>query len=193
MFYSLPFHPSFMFRRVLGQGEELVSLDEQHAEEMFRLIDRNREHLRPWMPWLDNTRTVDDSEEFIHNSRVAQAKGEGLVAGIFAGGKLVGLTSFVRVETANRSALIGYWIGEEHQGKGLVTRACAALIDYGFEELGLNRIVIRAATDNRRSQAVPLRLGFAREGVERQAEWVNDRFVDLVVFSLLRGEWRGQP
>src|SRR5512146_3581454 len=170
-----------MFRRVLGEGVELVSLEERHAEEMFRLIDRNREHLGPWMPWLDSTLTAEDSREFIRRSRAQQAKGEALVAGIFVGGRLAGVTSFVRIDAANRSAMIGYWIGEEHQGKGLMTRACVALVEYGFGDLGLNRIVIEAATDNRRSQAVPRRLGFTLEGVERQAEWVNDRFVDLAI------------
>jgi ribosomal-protein-serine acetyltransferase len=179
-----------MFRCTLGPGEELALLEERHAEETFRLVDRNREHLEPWLPWINGTRTVEGPMEFIRSSLAQYAKGESLVAGIFVEGKLAGVISYVRIDPSNRSALIGYWIGKEHQGKGLVTRACAALIDHGFGELGLNRIVIRAATDNLRSQAVPQRLGFVREGVERQSEWVNDRFVDLVVFSLLRSEWR---
>jgi ribosomal-protein-serine acetyltransferase len=85
--------------------------------------------------------------------------------------------------------MIGYWLVSEYEGKGIMTRACEVLIDYGFDELGLNRIVIRASTDNVRSQAVPLRLGFTREGVARQAEWLNDRFIDMVVYSMLRSEW----
>ncbi len=86
--------------------------------------------------------------------------------------------------------MIGYWLGGEYEGKGIMTRACTALIDYGFGELGLNRIVIRASTENTRSQAVPLRLGFTREGVERQAEWLNDHFIDMIVYSMLRSEWQ---
>lgn len=179
-----------MFRCALGPDEELVSLEEHNASEMSRLINLNREHLRPWMPWIDNTRTDEDSKEFIRSSLALQAKGEGLVTGIFVAGKLAGVISYVRIDPGNRSGMLGYWIAAGHQRKGLVTRACMALIDHGFEDLGLNRIVIRAATDNGRSLAVPRRLGFTREGVERQAEWVNDRFVDLEVFSLLRDERR---
>jgi ribosomal-protein-serine acetyltransferase len=64
------------------------------------------------------------------------------------------------------------------------------LIDYGFGELGLNRIVIWAATDNLRSIAIPGRLGFTREGVERQSQWLNDHFVNIVVYSMLQSEWQ---
>jgi ribosomal-protein-serine acetyltransferase len=180
-----------MFSRPVDADIEIVFLEDEHAEELFLLVDRNRAYLRQWLPWLDSNTSVKDNGEFIRRSHERFAKKEGVTAGIWHKGALVGVISFVSLDMANRSGMIGYWIAAEHQGKGLVTRSCAALIDYGFEDLSLNRIVIRAATDNRPSLAVPQRLGFTREGVERQAEWVNDRFVDLVVFSLLRDEWHG--
>ncbi len=181
-----------MFSRVVDADIELKFLEEMHAEELFRLVDGNREYLRQWLPWLDSNTSVKDNEEFIRHGHERFSKREGVTAGIWFKGNLAGVISFVSLDMANRSGVIGYWLAAEHQGKGLVTRACAAMIDYGCLDLGLNRIVIRAATDNRQSLAVPLRLGFTREGVERQAEWVNDRFVDLVVFSMLRGEWLGR-
>src|SRR5215212_7167551 len=52
------------------------------------------------------------------------------------------------------------WLGEEHQGKGLVTAACLALVDHAFGDLGLNRMVISCATENEKSCAIPERLGF---------------------------------
>jgi ribosomal-protein-serine acetyltransferase len=182
-----------MFRRTIGPDAELVLLEERHAEEVFRQIDRNREYLRQWLPWLDGTRTADDTREFIDGARAQLEKGEGMVAGIWQEGELVGLVSFVRLDLTNRKALIGYWISADRQGRGLVTRACEALMDHGFGELGLNRIEIKAAAGNLRSQAVAVRLGMVREGVERQSEWLYDRFVDHVVFSMLRDEWSSRP
>lgn len=181
-----------MFSRAVDEDIVLRFLEEKHAEELFRLVDGNREYLRQWLPWLDSNVSVKDNEEFIRHSHERFSKKEGVTAGIWYKGALAGVISYVSLDMANRSGVIGYWLAAGHQGKGLATRACAAMIDYGCLDLGLNRIVIRAATDNRKSQAVPLRLGFTREGVERQAEWVNDRFVDLVVFSLLRDEWLGR-
>ncbi|OPY25790.1 MAG: ribosomal-protein-L7/L12-serine acetyltransferase [Methanocella sp. PtaU1.Bin125] len=179
-----------MFRRSIGPDAELALLEERHAGEVFRLADGDRARLRLWLPWVDGTLSSDDTREFIRRSLEQYEKGEGLVAGIWQQGRLAGVASFVGISPVNRSAMIGYWLAGEFEGRGLMTRACEALIDYGFGELGLNRIVIRAAIENKRSQAVPVRLGFTREGVERQAEWLNDHFLDMVVYSMLRNEWK---
>ncbi len=70
-----------------------------------------------------------------------------------------------------------------------MTRACRALVDYAFAKLQLNRVEIRCATGNLRSQAIPERLGFTREGTLREGEWLYDHFVDLIVYSMLAREW----
>ena len=62
-----------------------------------------------------------------------------------------------------------------------------AVID---EELGLHRVEIRCGTGNLRSCAIPRRLGFTSEGVAREAEWVNDSWVDLFVWWMLEADWR---
>ena len=64
------------------------------------------------------------------------------------------------------------------------------MLDHIFDELGLHRVEIRCGTGNLRSCAIPERLGFTREGVVREAEWVNDRWVDLVVWGILEEDWR---
>jgi ribosomal-protein-serine acetyltransferase len=179
-----------MFRYAIGQDTELRLMEERHADRLFELTDKSREHLRPWTPWLDDVRTAADSKEFIKHSLEQFSRGEGLTTGIWHGGNLAGVISFDKISRVNHSAMIGYWIGSEYQRKGLVIRSCEALIDYGFNELGLNRIEIWAATENVRSLAIPIRLGFTREGVERQAQWLNDHFVDITKYSMLRSEWQ---
>src|SRR3712207_9579419 len=62
-----------------------------------------------------------------------------------------------------------------------------------FLELGLNRVGIACAVENEKSCAIPERLGFRNEGVQRQAEWLYDRFVDHVGYAVLASEWRGAP
>jgi ribosomal-protein-serine acetyltransferase len=170
-------------------GVEIMLLEEKHAEELFALIDRNRDHLRRWLPWVEATLTAADSAAFIRRSLDQQARQEAVVDGVFLEGRLAGVVSLVRVDLANRSAMIGYWLGEVQQGKGLMTRACQAMIDYAFGEMGLNRLEIKAAPGNSKSLAVAVRLGFSLEGVERQAAWLYDHFEDMVVYSLLRQEW----
>jgi ribosomal-protein-serine acetyltransferase len=71
-----------------------------------------------------------------------------------------------------------------------MTAAVSALIGHGFHTLKLNRIEIRAGVRNRRSRAVPERLGFRHEGTLQQAERLGDRYVDHAVYGLLAGAWR---
>lgn len=85
--------------------------------------------------------------------------------------------------------MIGYWLGEKYQGKGIMTKACKALIQYCFEELNLERIEIRVATENIKSQAIPERLGFQKEGCLRNAEVLYDQYIDLYVYGLLKKEF----
>ena len=66
------------------------------------------------------------------------------------------------------------------------------LIALGFTEIGLHRLEIKAATTNLRSQAIPEKLSFKKEGVLREAELVNDKFLDLYLYSLLSHEWTKQ-
>ena len=67
-----------------------------------------------------------------------------------------------------------------------MTKACQAVVNYCFNELELNRIEIRTATENVKSAAIPHRLGFEQEGHLQQAEWLYDKFVDHFVFGLIR-------
>jgi ribosomal-protein-serine acetyltransferase len=71
-----------------------------------------------------------------------------------------------------------------------MTKGCQALISYAFNDLELNRIEIRCATGNRKSCAIPERLGFVKEGVVRQAEWLYDHFVDHIIYGMLASEWK---
>jgi ribosomal-protein-serine acetyltransferase len=85
---------------------------------------------------------------------------------------------------------LGYWISERFEGRGLVITTCRVLIDYAFNELALNRIVISCSAENQKSRAIPEKLGFKQEGILRQSEWLQDRFVDMVIYGLLAKEWQ---
>jgi ribosomal-protein-serine acetyltransferase len=70
-----------------------------------------------------------------------------------------------------------------------MTSACRSLIHYLFSELQLNRVEIKACTDNLKSRAIPERLGFKHEGTIRQAEWIRNKFYDFEVYGILAEEW----
>jgi ribosomal-protein-serine acetyltransferase len=181
-----------VFSHKLTEDTQLRLLEERHAQELTALTDQNREHLRAWLPWVDANRTLEDRKNFIRSALKQFAQNKGLVAGIWYEGRLAGVIGYNALDWENRTVEVGYWLGEEHQGKGLVSAACRALVDHAFGELGLNRVVISCATENKKSCAIPERLGFRREGVQRQAEWLYDHFVDHVVYAIVASEWQRQ-
>ncbi len=180
-----------MFTYRIDDHTELRLLAERHAEPLYTLIDRNRDHLRQWLPWVDASRSAEGTREFIRGVLRRFATNNGFAAGIWHHGELAGIIDFHAINWSNRSTSIGYWLAAPFQGKGLMTAACRAFVEHALVELGLNRIEIRCATGNRRSRAIPERLGFTQEGTLRQAEWLYHRFEDLVVYSMLASEWRG--
>lgn len=173
----------------IGDGASVAPLALSDADEVFALVDTNRDHLRPWMPWIGATASPGDTRSFIQSAIDQRARNDGYQCAIRQDGAIVGVIGHHRIDWPNRLTSLGYWLAADQQGKGIMTRACSALIDFAFEELSLNRVEISAAVGNRRSLAVIERLGFLEEGVRREAEWVHDRFLDLRCFAVLREQW----
>ncbi len=170
-------------------GLELRRRVEADAEVVFQVIDKNRYYLKQWLPWLDDTKTVEDIRKYIQNDIVEFEKKEGCDFGIWYEGQWIGGIGLSSFGTKDRKTSIGYWLAEDFQGKGIMTDCVRTLVNYSFEQLNINRIVIRCAVENSKSRAITQRLGFKEEGVLRQSEWLYDHFVDLVIYSLLREEW----
>ncbi|MFS0673712.1 GNAT family N-acetyltransferase [Ornithinibacillus sp. 179-J 7C1 HS] len=178
-----------MFAFNVDDEISLRLLDERYAGELLQLINHSREDLREWLPWLDSTTTPRHVAEFIQGAWMMYEERSGLRLGIFYHGRLAGMVGFNTIDWANRIGIIGYWLGSHFQGYGIMTRSVTAIIDYGFNQLNLNRIEIRAAFQNDKSRAIPERLGFQIEGKIRQGEWLYDHFVDLVMYGMLASEW----
>ena len=72
-----------MFRHVIDQDLDLRLIEIAHASELFRCIDGNRNYLRPWLTWVDETKCEDDTRDFIKDALQQFATNEGFHAGIF--------------------------------------------------------------------------------------------------------------
>jgi len=177
-----------------GAVIQLRVLEEQHADQVFRLIEANRASLRQWLPWLDWSNQLSDTVKHINNSLQRYRDSNGFAAGIWIDDQLAGAIGLHAIDTLHRSSSIGYWLAEDYRGLGVMTNACRAVVNAAFDKYGLHRIEIRCATGNHRSCAIPSRLGFTHEGVLRESEWLYDHFVDLNVYSMLEQDWlRGKP
>jgi ribosomal-protein-serine acetyltransferase len=167
----------------------LELIDYPHAETLYQLVKVNRLHLREWLPWVDHMRSIDDFRKYINGSKQRYTSCTEVGYVILAKQVMIGRLGLYNIDLNNRSASIGYWLDQQWLGKGVITRSCKAVINAAFSHLHLNRIEIRAAVENYKSQAIPERLGFKKEGIIRQGEFVNHQFVDLYVYSLLKEEW----
>lgn len=179
-----------VFHRQVTPGLELKLLEPRDAETIFLLTEQDRSYLRLWLPWVDRTQSAAEVYHFITETVAPQwLDNRGPQCGIWLDGALIGSIGCHPIDWQNRGCSLGYWIASTYQGGGIVTRSVSAMLDYLFGELSLHRVVIQCGTENHRSCAVPQRLGFTREGVAREAEWVGDRWVSLVVWSILQSEW----
>ncbi|WP_377890824.1 GNAT family N-acetyltransferase [Alkalihalobacillus sp. R86527] len=164
------------------------------AEELYNLTEESKDYLREWLAWVDYNTDVEGSKAFIEGTikSLVHTGGFPKTLAMIYKGELAGTIGFNEINRTHDYATIGYWLGEKHQKKGIVTEACKAILEYGFQTIGLNRIEIRAATENKKSRGVPERLGFTKEGLVRQVEKVNGEYVDHVVYGMLKNEWESR-
>jgi len=180
-----------MFEAAVDDEVVLRLLEPRHARALFNLIDRNREHLGYWFPWVEQTKAAADSEAFIREGLEGFAKDDGFQTGIWLNGELVGVIGLQSVLKRFKSTEIYYWLGAEYEGRGIMTKACCYLCSYLFRELNLNRIEIRCSEPNKRSRAIPERLGFTQEGKLRRMGYTKEGLVDYLIYGLLADEWPG--
>lgn len=170
----------------LGDGVLLRRLTLDDLAEIWALVDVERERIGVWMPWVEATKTIEDQRRWLEGVVADERSVDGV--GMFVEGAYAGGTGLM-IDAFGIVGEIGYWIDSGHEGRGIVTRAARTLIDIGFADRGLHRIVIRAGVENLRSRAIPERLGFTREGVLRGEGKGSGGFYDLVVYGLLEDEW----
>ena len=174
----------------IGDGIVLALVQPEDAGEIFALVNANRGYLREWLPWVDRTHDVQDILAFVERAGKQDEDKNSVQCSIRLDGKIVGVTGFVIVDHSNRKCAVSYWISQSCQGSGITTKAVWALTEYAFSNWKMNRVEITAGEANVKSRAVAERLGFTYEGDLREAEWVNDRYVDHAVYSMLKHDWR---
>lgn len=175
--------PYPLINRIVGDGIFVRQFVATDAQALFGLVDRNRVRLRKRLYWVDGTRTVSDSQSFIAYATKLQANNGAPTAGIFQHDVMIGTVSLHRINWMRKSSLLGYWLDEGSEGHGVMTRAAAALCDFGFKELGLHRLEIVCAPDNLATQAIAPKLGFKRTPGSREAIWIHDPGMQMVTFA----------
>ena len=167
----------------------LCQLELNDASDIFELIDSQREYLGKWLPFVSSTKKINDTEKFVKAAVKAPEDRFEYIFTIRFQNKFVGIIGFKCTDKQNKKTEIGYWLSEKFQKRGIVTKSVEELCNFAFNELNMNRIQIKCAVENYPSKAIPKRLNFKFEGIERDGELLADnKFTDIEVYSKLKCE-----
>jgi len=171
----------------VGENILLKQIEMSDAVDIFNTIDSQRKYLRKWLPFVDFTKELKDSQSFVASAiNVSDEEREFLFV-IHYDGIFAGLIGFKDTDKLNKKTEIGYWLSESYQKKGIITESVKVLLRFAFDELDINRVQIKCAVGNIPSRNIPKRLRFKFEGIERDGELlINDQFTDLEVYSLIK-------
>lgn len=158
-------------------------------------VNSSYEHLKPWMPWATASQSLEESEALARRFAAEYLLNQNFVIGIWVGDDLAGGTGFhLRAgPLESRNAEIGMWIRSSYAGQGLGTRALAAMLRWGFEAWGWERLVWLCDTRNLASARVAEKNGLTREGTLRSDTLdVEGKRHDTHIYAILREEWRSR-
>ncbi|MCJ7715403.1 MAG: GNAT family N-acetyltransferase [Anaerolineales bacterium] len=103
----------------------------------------------------------------------------------------VGNCGLFAIDWQNRSAEIGIHIGEKkYWNKGFGTKAMCLMLKHGFENLNLHRLWLRVFATNLNALRAYEKAGFVIEGKYRQAQYLEGKYVDVMIMSVLKPEWQ---
>ncbi|KAB1157780.1 GNAT family N-acetyltransferase [Flavobacterium luteum] len=163
-------------------------INENHISSIFDMVDMNRTHLRQWLPFVDSMQTIAFADNFVKGTMKRNIERSEYAFVIIENEITIGRIGVYKIDTQNKIGEIGYWIVEDAQGKGIVSKSCKAVIDFCFSVLELNRIEIKCGIENLKSRTIPERLNFKHEGIIRQGELLYGNFIDLNLYSLLKAD-----
>lgn len=150
----------------------------------FTLIQVQLDYLGRWLSWVDQLTSVTQQELILQAAADKSAKLDALDYGIYYDEQLIGSVSFNDISVENQFADLGYWLSQDFQGQLLMSKCVQKLIEIGFGELNLHKIIIEAAADNLPSNRLAQRLGFTLEAQLREQIKLRDGFHDLNIYSL---------
>jgi RimJ/RimL family protein N-acetyltransferase len=171
-----------------GQRVLLRPYCADHAEQVFAAIDESRDHLRRWMSWVDNNRTVDDVRDYCIRSQASWLLRSELALGIFdsVSGRYLGGTGLHDLDWELRTFEIGYWLRVTAIGHGYATESTRVLADFALSCLQARRVTLRCDARNNASRRVAERAGFMLEGRLRNVSTAPDGTVrDDLVYSIV--------
>ena len=162
---------------------KLCAIDERFVSELYQLVVKNRAWLQQSLNWPQYVASEEDSLKNAQSNIMLHQRGYAKMFLIVQQETLVGVLSFNAIEPLNKTAYIGYWLDEGHQGQGILSRALEAFIRHYAGRGEIRRFVIKCRVDNAASNQVARRNGFLLEGCLKEAEFLNGRYDDQNIYA----------
>jgi ribosomal-protein-serine acetyltransferase len=202
-----------MFYLAIDQEIQVCTLHPEDADALFQLIERNRARLRPWIHPNALPETIllarkltiesllnslsgpldeqEDVREYLQElDPYIPPLNPPMEMGIWVNGLLTGEIMLGRLQENITEAEIGYWIDGGFEGRGIVTRCVSGLMEYAIDNMGIERFIIGCAAENRRSSAIPRRLGYRLLARVPDGEVVGDFIYDRLIYEMKAIVWR---
>lgn len=173
----------------LGKNAYLALRQPHHAEEVFSLVQKNKEHLSPWLPWVREYQFVADAHTSIQSNIDQAARNNSLNLGIWIEEVLCGMVGFTHIDSVRKKASLGYWLDKNCMGKGWMTKACQVIMAYGFESLSLKEIHAECAKKNLLSRKVLEGIGFTNHEIVQGPDWARQQGLLYLRYRMTLQEW----
>lgn len=155
----------------------------EYSDELFNLVEENREYLRKFLPWLDSNTEKEHSKNFIKEMLRRIELGEnGVSYFIFNKDKMIGVIDTHHIDKDKKSFHVGYWISENMQGKGIMSYSADLVVQEMFKR-GFKTAEIRCSTVNPKSCAIAKKLGFERKEILEKESELNGQKIDMEVWQ----------
>ncbi|WP_054027756.1 GNAT family N-acetyltransferase [Bacillus sp. FJAT-28004] len=172
-----------------GEKIFLSPIEIKDAEELLAIRLRNFHFFQPFEPIRsEHYFTIDEQKRMIESSLQAAANDQGFVFGVFLNetNKLIGrieLSGIARGPFQN--TYLGYFLDQEHNGKGYATEAVSLCVNYAFTQLGLHRIQAGVMPRNLPSIRVLAKAGFRYEGLAIKYLNINGKWEDHALYAIV--------
>ena len=167
---------------------KLRLLEPIDLESFYTLIRNNRSQLEAYLPFTSRaSQDIRSAENYFEDLLRKQNRKEGYTLLIDLGTKVIGMIYIKSINWSIAKCELGYFIDEDFQGKGYMTKAVQDAVVYCFETLGMHKVFARIGVDNVSSKKVALNCGFELEGgMKDDFRTGEGHLVDVEYYGMIR-------
>ncbi|UVJ43366.1 GNAT family N-acetyltransferase [Pseudomonas sp. LS1212] len=167
----------------VSESIQLEVADAKFSEQIYETVRRNKEHLSTFLDWPKQVTRPTDSRHFMTSAAASHAAATSKTFVILFNDTPIGIIGFNSIDKQGKTASIGYWLDEQFQGRGIISKSLKCLLENASRNNFLNHFTLKCATHNKKSNSVALRNGFTFEGILKEAEIINGVYHDQNIYS----------